>query len=274
LRDLVLAIKNGVRDDNVVLIAAGLAYFGILSLGPAMIAVVSIYGLFASPDDVVRQVEQLTAIPDQVRELLQEQLSDIAAASASRLGIQAVVAVVVALWAASSGIRHLIVALRSIDGRPVAAGGYVRTRLRALVVTIGGVVFLVVAVALLVGAPTWIEANVSEVGGQILDVLRWPLLAVLMVAALSILYAELPEGQPLRLRWVSWGALVATAIWLLGSVGFSFYAARFGNYARTWGAMAEVIITLIWLFITAIAVLVGAEINAVLEDEDREADRT
>src|SRR5262245_51300079 len=114
-KDIAVRVKDGVRDDNVVLIAAGLAFFGILSLGPAMLALVSIYGLFASPDDVARQFESMTgAIPKQARHLFEEQLRQIASTAGSQLGIQAAVGLEIALWAASTGIKHLFEALSTI----------------------------------------------------------------------------------------------------------------------------------------------------------------
>lgn len=264
-RRLAVRVKEEMRNDNVVLIAAGLAFFGMLALGPAMVAVVSVYGLVASPSDVVHQFEAFSGnMPEDVRQLLEEQLTEIASASSSQLGLQAALGIVVALWAASSGTKHLIVALRTIydtdDGRSV-----VRLRLTALAATAAALVFLVLAVALLAGAPTWIEANVSEAVGKLLGLVRWPLLAVAMVVALSTLYRRVADRDGRRGRWVSWGAVVAAVVWLGGSAAFSFYSSRFGNYHRTYGAMAEVVIALVWLYITALAVLLGAEINAQLE---------
>jgi membrane protein len=266
-KDIALRVKQEARDDNLVIIAGGLAFFAMLSLGPAMVAAVSLYGLVSTPADVARHFDALSgAMPDEARRLFEEQLTEIASTSGSRLGVQAAIGLVLALWAASSGMKHLMVALSAIyDERE--SRGFVRLRLTALAVTAGALFFLVVALALIAGGPAWVEANVEETVGEVLAIARWPVLAVMMTVALAALYRVLPDRDNPRWRWVSWGAVVATVLWLVGSIGFSVYSSQFGNYDRTYGSMGAVVIALLWLFITALSILLGAEINAEIEHQ-------
>lgn len=265
LVEIAVRVRRQARDDNLVLIAAGVAFFSLLALAPALLAAVSIYGLVASPADVSRQVGAMSGVmPEEVRQLIQDQLTQVVETSSGRLGLQAFIGTVVALWAASSAVKHLAVALSAIFDEHEHRG-YLRLRAMALAVTVGAIVFLLVALALLAGGSEWIERNMSHTVGEVLRFARWPLLAALMMTALALAYRHLPDRETARVHWVSWGAAVATGLWLLASVGFAEYSSRFGNYQKIYGSMAAVVITMLWLFITAFCVLLGAQINVELE---------
>jgi membrane protein len=260
-------VKDEVKDDNIMLIAAGIAFFSLLSLVPAMVAAISLYGLVSTPEDVARNLNDVTStMPDEARQLVTDQLQQVASTSKSGLSFGLAIGLLIALWGASTAMKHLLVALSAMydehDGR-----GYVALRARAVVLTVLGILFLGVSLVLLTGAPSWAEEAGSDAAGLVVTILRWPVLMVLMVLALSVLYRYAPDRDEPKWRWVSWGSAIATVLWIVASIAFSFYASRFGSYNKTYGSMAAVVVMMLWLFITALCVLVGAAVNAELEHQ-------
>ena len=261
-------MKDEARNDNLTLVAAGIAFYSLLSIAPALAAIVSIYGLVSDPADVARQINELSStMPAEARQLLSDQLTSVASSSGASLTIGVVIGIVVALWGASSAMNQLLVALTLVNDEEETRGP-VKLRATALVLTVGAIVFLVAVVALIAFVPVWLaNSPIGDGAATAVSILRWPLLLVLMLGALSFVYQVGPDRDRPRLRWVSWGAAIATALWLVASVAFSFYAANFGSYNETYGAMGAVVILMFWLLITAYCVLIGAEINAELEHQ-------
>jgi len=245
------------RTDNAVLMAAGVAFFGLLAIFPAAIAVVSIYGLVADPSDVTDQVERLASgMSPSTRLFLTAELERIVATSAGGLGLTAAVSVVVALWSASSGVRHLMESIDVAYAAPVH--GFVALRAKALVVAVSGIVSTVGLVGVLTLAP-----SLTEDLGRAHTVavwLRWPVVALVMMIVLAVLYRVAPNRDG-RLRWTSPGAVLATATWLVASVGLAVYASRFASFQATYGSVVAIIATMLWLFLGALSVLVGAYVN-------------
>ncbi|CAN5779412.1 YihY/virulence factor BrkB family protein [soil metagenome] len=256
------------KKDNVSMLAAGLAYFAFLALFPTLIAAVLLYGLLADPADVQRQVESFSsALPADAAGLLTEQMSAIASTSSSALGIGLVIALLGALWSASGGVSNLINAV-NVCYDEEETRGFLKLRGLALMLTIGAIVFMALAVGLVAVAPAVLEAlPLGIVGTILLQVGRWVLLVVLVMAGLAVVYRLAPDRDAPKFRWASVGAVVATVIWVIASVGFSLYVDNFGSYGKTYGALAGVIVLLLWLFISAYIVLLGAEINAEAEQQ-------
>jgi membrane protein len=264
-KDVAVRVKDETKRDNVTLVAAGMAFYGLLALAPGLAAVVSLYGLVASPEDVQRHLDSLsTAMPAEARTLLDTQLHEVVSASGSSKGIGVALGIALALWSTSAAMKHLIEALSSMydedEGR-----GFVKLRLHALALTAGAIAFVLVAIGLLAVVPSWAEGSGSSALATGLSIARWPLLIVLMMAALAVLYRLAPDRDQPRWRWVSWGAAFGTVIWIVASLGFSLYTSNFANYSKTYGSMAVVVVTMLWLWITALCILLGAEINTELE---------
>jgi membrane protein len=265
-RDVALRVKREIKQDDVPLLAAGVAFFALLALVPALVALVSVYGLVADPADIQRNVEDvLAAAPTEVRDLVQSQLSSIVDSSPQGLRLGALAGLVVALWSASSGMKHLIAAVnRAYDEDETR--GFVRLRGLSLILTIGAVVGLLVALYALVVAPN----SISDEGSMgllrtTLLVVRWPLLAIAAMVGLAVIYRYAPDRAEPRWNWVSIGAVFATLVWLAASVGFSIYSANFGRYNETYGALGAVVVMMLWLYISAYAAVAGAELNAEME---------
>jgi membrane protein len=259
------------KKDNVSMLAAGLAYFAFLALFPTLIAAVLLYGLVADPADVQRQVDDFSgALPPEAQSLISEQMSSIAASSSGALGIGLVISLLGALWSASGGVSNLINAV-NVCYDEEETRGFVKLRGLALLLTIGAILFMAIAVGLIAVAPVVLGVlNLGIVGTVLLQVGRWVLLVVLVLLGLAFVYRVAPDRDAPKFRWVSVGAVVATVIWVIASVGFSLYVSNFGSYAKTYGALAGVIVLLLWLFISAYIVLLGAEVNAETEQQTAE----
>ncbi len=254
------------KTDNVPLLAAGMAYYAFLAIFPALIAAVLLYGLFADPAQIADQINGLgSALPGQVRQLVTEQLT--MASGSGTAGFGAVVAILLALFSASGGVGNMMTAINTAYDEEETRG-FLKKRGIALLLTLGALVFFLLVVTLIGVVPAVLQ--ILGTGGIVwflIQVVRWVLIVVLISAALAVLYRVAPDRDAPKLRWTSVGAAIATLLWVVASVGFSLYVANFGSYAKTYGALAGIVILLLWLFITSYAILLGAEINAESEQQ-------
>lgn len=259
------------KSDQVPLLAAGVAFYSFLALFPAMIAAVMLYGLLRDPDDVRRQVASLSdTLPSDAASLLTGQLEAITTTSSGGLGLGLVISLVLALWSASGGVGNVMTAVNlAYDEEEIR--GFVKRRALALGLTLAAIVFVVVAVSLVAVAPAVLDNVIGDGPARWgLEAARWLGLLVAMAVALAVLYKVAPDRDAPRFRWVSIGSVVATVIWLLASLGFSLYVDNFGSYNKTYGALAGVVVLLLWLWLTMYVVLLGAEINAEAEQQTAE----
>lgn len=260
--------KQQVKEDNIPLLAAGVAFYMFMALFPALIAAVTVYGLVADPQQVEEQIESLTsALPQDAASLIGTQMRDIASTSSSALGWGLLASLAGALFAASGGVQNLVKAV-NIAYDEDETRGFVKLRGLALLLTLGAVLFVAISVGLVAVLPVVFEAvglgGAALVGAQIA---RWAGVVVFVLVALAVVYRLAPDRDDPRFRWVGLGSLVATVLWVVGSVGFSLYVSNFGSYGKTYGALAGVVVLLLWLYLTALIVLVGAEINSEVEQQ-------
>ncbi len=256
------------RDDNVPLLAAGVAFWLFLSLFPSVIALITVYGLVTDPEQAARQVEQFAvALPEEARRTLTEQLQAIASARSDALTFGLVASLLGALWGASTGTMNLIKAI-NIAYDETEKRGFLKLRAIALLSTLGTLLFVAASLALVAAVPVLLdELGLGTAGRLASQVLRWGGLVLLVVVALALLYRYAPNRDAARIKWVSVGAGVATVVWVAASAGFSLYVSRFGSYNETYGTVAGVIVLMLWLYLTSLIVLVGAELNAEAEHQ-------
>ena len=259
-------VKAEVKEDNVTLLAAGVAFYAMLAIFPAIIAVVTVYGMVADPSQVESQVNEFAkGLPAGADALLTEQLGNVVDAGRQALSIGLAVSLLAVLWSASSGVQGLVKGLNLVYDEQESRG-FLKLRGLSLLLTLGAIVVVVVALALIAVFPGVVDGlGLGQAGELAASIVRWVVLALLVLTALAVLYRFAPDRANPRWRWVSWGAVVALVLWLLGSVGFSWYVDNFGKYNQTYGALAAVIILLLWLFLSAFAVLLGAELDAEIE---------
>ena len=262
--EVVRRLARKVRRDNVPLLSAGVAFYAMLSIFPALIAVVSVYGLVAEPDTAREQVQKLAGVmPGEARQTLTGQLEALTRSAGKGLSLGAVLGILAAVLAASAGMRAVFAGLNVAYDR-VETRGFLRLRGLALLHTLGAIVTMAVAIGVIVVLPV-VTGLLGPAGRVLLAAVRWPLLAGLMLVALAVLYRYAPDRDQAELPWLSWGSVLATALWLLGSGLFSLFVRSFANYNRTYGVLGAVIVLLLWLFLTSFAVLLGAELNHQLE---------
>lgn len=269
-KDILWRTKEEMTEDNLSIVAAGVAFYIFLGLIPALAAGISIYGLVADPSTIQQQVDSMAGVlPADVIEILDEQMTRIAE---ERTGATwgAILGIGFALWSGARATKSLMMAL-NITYEEEETRGFVRLNLVALGLTLAGVVAALVAVGLIVAIPIVLKyVGLGEAAKMIVSVIRWPLLAVFAIAGLSALYRYAPDREEAKWRWVSWGAVLATIIWIAVSAGFSYYVSNWGSYNKTYGSLGAVVVILLWLMISAYVVLLGAELNAEMEHQTGE----
>jgi len=266
LARLARQVRVEVKADNLSLVAAGVAFYGLLAIFPAIIATVAVYGLVADPDHISAQLASATeALPQEAADLIVSQLSAAAKIDRSGLTLGLVLSLGATLWAATGGVRALLNGLNVIydvkENR-----GFVRRSALALGLTVGGLVTVAAALALVAAFPVALDrVGLEPVAAGLAEAARWLLLVILILLGLALLYRWGPARPTARRRWVTWGSAGALLVWILGSIAFSVYVANFGSYNKTYGTIAAVIVLMLWLYVSAFSVLLGAEIDAVRE---------
>jgi len=264
-RDVGLRVKDEVKEDQVSLLCAGVAFYLLLALFPALAALVSVYGLVADPGQVSQQVTDMTGtLPEEAQRLITDQLEKITSEQQG-IGVTLAVSLVAALWAASSGVKNLIGAINAAYDEEETRR-FLKLRGLSLALTLGAVLFAAVAIGVIGVLPVLADRlPFGGVGQALVQVASYAGLAVGFAFGLAVLYRYAPDRDAPRWQWVSWGAAIATALWIVGSIAFSVYVSNFGSYGETYGSIGAVIVLMLWLVVTAFAIILGAEINAELE---------
>lgn len=253
-------------ESNISLVSAGVGFYGLLALFPGIVALISIYGLVADPAEVDRQFANVSGfLPVEVAQMISDQMQQVASRSDQVLGVGLAGAILIAVWSATKGTRSLITALNiAYDERE--RRGFFRLNLIAVAATLALVVLAVFAIAAVVGLPIMLDlVGLGAVTEALMEWLRWPLLAAVVLFGLAALYRYGPCRRNARWIWVSWGSVVAMLLWLIASALFSYYVANFASYNATYGSIGAVVIMLMWQFISAFVILLGAVVNAELE---------
>ena len=259
-------LQEDMSNDNLTLVSAGVAFYWMLALFPGIIAMVTVYALFADADQARDQLAPiLGALPEDARPLITDQLDKTVEAGDGGLTFGLVASLLAVLWAASGGMQALMTGLNMIYGEKETRN-YAQIRGISLLLTIGALISAMVAIALVAAFPVVLDRvgldPVAAVGAQ---AVRWLILVVLIGTGLSVMYRFGPAPHRARWHWVSPGNVTAVALWLLASLGFSLYVSSFDSYNKTYGALAAVIVLLMWLYLSAVVILLGAEIDAIRE---------
>jgi membrane protein len=263
-KDIAKRTMKSIKEDQVPLLSAGVAFYALLSLFPLVIAGVSIYGLVADPATVRDQIANLTKLlSPQTASLVGDQLRQVTSGAGGALGFATVIGILTALWSASSGMKAVITGV-NLAYDETETRKFFKLRGLALLFTLGALVLMGVALATIVGYPP-IADNLPTVLRWLVAIIRFLILGGLLVVALAVVYRYAPNRDEPKWSWVSWGSGIATLLWVLATIGFAIYATFFGNYNKTYGALAGVIILMFWLFLSAFVVLVGAELNTEME---------
>lgn len=249
---------------NLGLIAAGCAFFGIFAIFPAIAALIAIFGLVADPSVVESQLELLKqVIPAEAYGLFNSQITALLLTRSDTLGWTTAVSILVALWSARSGVAALMTGLNTIMGDRHRAGVY--HILAALGLTVALIGVAIVALLTVIVMPILIKfMHLDTATGWLIEVLRWLVSLVVLLVAIGLVYRYGPNRRGRRLPWLTPGSVVVIILWLAASVAFSVYLTNFGSYNEVYGSIGAVIALLMWLYISAYLMLMGAALNVVV----------
>lgn len=261
-------VQQRIGNDNLNLAAGGIAYYGLLALVPALVAAVGLYGLVNDPQTVRSQLQAAAEyLPASAQPLLDEQLTQLTTAAPQGLGLGSLLSLLLAIYGASRAANGLIMGL-NMAYEEQETRGFIALTLRSLLFTIGGIVFLLVGLSLVIGVPVWLASlDLPAVIAAPLQLLWWLVPAAVFTLALALAYGFGPARRRARWQWLSAGSVLGTFIWLVGSAGFFIYVNNFSNYNAAYGSLGAVVILLIWFYLSAFAVLLGAKLNAEMEHQ-------
>lgn len=268
--DIALRLVNSIGEQNISILAAGVAFYSLLAMFPALAAIVTTYALLADPQTVAEHLSNAQAfLPGDVMSIIDEQLSTLSSRPGEGLSLKLIGGILLAIWSAHKGMDALTRAIGVAYQEPETRG-FFKLSLVTYLMTAAAVLFMVVILILLVVLPS-ITALLSlpDWWTTLVPVARWLLFVAIVSLAIATLYRYAPARRPAKWRWLSTGAIVATLMWLSGSALFSFYASQFGSYNETYGALSAIVVMLLWLFISSYAIILGAALNAEMEHQTR-----
>jgi membrane protein len=255
------------NQDSISMISAGVAFFMLLSIFPGLAAFVALYGLVADVGDAATQLRVLAHIlPPDVVSFIRDEITRLAQAQTGGLSVTFVGGLLLAIWSANGAVKALFQGMNMAYDAPEKRG-FIRLTLITLAFTVGMIAVLSLMITALVAGPA-AAAIFGSHAAMIVQVAGWPLILVVVAVGLALLYRFGPSGAAPRWRWVSWGGAVAAALWMAVSIGFSAYVQTFGHYGRTYGSLGAIIGLMIWLWLSMLIVLAGAELNAEIERTD------
>ncbi|WP_043337714.1 YihY/virulence factor BrkB family protein [Belnapia moabensis] len=266
--DILKRTASQISEDRLLTEAAGVTFYTLLALFPAIGALISIYGLFADPATIGEHLRAVAVIvPEGGMQIIDEQVKRIVSKGGTSLGIGAVIGLATSLWSSNQAMKAIVDALNIVYSEKERRGFLMRTAV-TLAFTLCGILFILLAMAAVVVLP--VALNFLGIGGTIgtlLGLARWPVLLGAIGLFLAFLYRYGPSRDRAQWRWVSWGSAVAAIGFVAFSVGFSYYVSNFGSYNETYGSLGAVIGFMTWVWLSSTVVLAGAELDAEMEHQ-------
>jgi membrane protein len=267
-KDILWRVYGNVSDHRILALAAGMTYYSILAIFPALAALVAIYGLFSDPASIAKHLEDVSSIvPSGAVEIAREQLTRVSSKGGQTLGFAFGAGLAVSLWSANAAMKSLFDTLNIVYDEQEKRG-FLKLNAMSLGFTVAAVAFILFALGAVVVIPVALKyLGLSNAADFLIRIVRWPTLFLALAAGLAVIYRFGPSREAPRWSWITWGSVAATIMWLAASALFSFYAANFGTFNETYGSLGAAIGFLTWLWISAIAILLGAELNAEMEHQ-------
>jgi membrane protein len=266
--DILWRVFWAIPENRILTTSGGVAFFALLAVFPAIAAIVSLYGLFADASTIGRHLSILAGLlPFGILQIVADQITLVAKQGNDTLGTAFIVSLLIAIGSANSGIAALFDALNVVYNEREKRS-FLSFYLVTFIFTLAGMAFVVMAVTAVVAMP--IILNLIGLGGmtgRLVFMVRWPLLLVAICVSLAFIYRYGPSRRDARWRWLSWGSIIAGLLWIAGSMLFSWYVATFDSYSKIYGSLGAAIGFMVWLYISAVIVLLGAQLNAEIEHQ-------
>jgi membrane protein len=265
---LLLRVYSNVSRHRVMALAAGITYYSILAIFPAIAALVAVYGLFSDPATIAKHLDQLTGfLPGGAIDVAREQLTRVSSKGSPTLGLTFLIGLGVSLWSANAAVKSLFDTLNIVYGEEEKRG-FVSLNAISLCFTIAGILFMLAALGSIVAIPYLLnDVALPSTSDLVLRAGRWVAMYAIIALVLAVIYRYGPSRETSRWRWITWGSAITALLWLIASALFSWYVANFGSFNQTYGSLGAVIGFMTWLWISAIVILLGAEIDAEMEHQ-------
>jgi len=266
--DIFWRIYASIMQDRILLIAAGATFYLLLALFPALTAFVSVYGLVADPSTVADQIAYLGGmLPQGSLDLIRTQLQSLASSETSSLSLSFLFGLAIALWSANNGVKTLFEAM-NVAYRQNESRSFIWLNVMSFMFTLGAIVIGILMIVMVGVVPAMFALlHVDTWSETIVRIARWPLIFLFVGAGITLIYRFGPDREPAKLPWLTWGAAIATAVWLITSILFSWYLENFADYNATYGTLGAVIGFMTWTWISSIILIIGAEINGEMEHQ-------
>jgi membrane protein len=267
-KDILWRMLWGISEDRILSTSGGVAFFALLAVFPAIATIVSLYGLFADASTIRGHLSLLAGIlPGGVLGLIGEQISLISTQGSDTLSVAFIVGFLVALWSANSGVAALFDALNVVYGEKEKRS-LLRFYATTFLLTLGMIGFVILAISAVVVAPVVLTfMGIVTPAERLLAILRWPILLVVVGVWLAVIYRYGPSRRDPKWRWVTWGSATAAVLWLAASMLFSWYVANFDSYNKTYGSLGAGVGFMVWIWLSVVIVLLGADLNAEMEHQ-------
>ena len=264
--DILWRVKARVTDDRVGLLAAGIAFYALLALFPAIAALLAIGGLALDPPQIIDQMTRFAGVvPSDVLNIIKDQATAVTGSSDTGLGLTLIISLGLALWSSSRGMASLVQGLNVVYEEREKRG-FIALNAQIIVLTLLLILGFLVGIAAIVVLPTALNfLTLGSVGEALIGALRWVLLIAMTMVGLAVIFRYGPSRSNAKWRWVSPGAVLGCLLWIIASAGFTFYVTRFSTYNESFGALGGVVVLILWLWISAFVIMLGAELNAEME---------
>jgi membrane protein len=267
-KDVLHRVYKNIGKDRIVVVAAGITFYSLLAIFPAIAALVALYGLFADPTTIAAHLDSLSGLlPGGALDVIRDQIQRVAAQGSGKLGLTFVAGLAISLWSANAGVKSIFDALNLVYNENEKRG-LVHLHFVSMTFTAAAIVFVLIAISAVAIVPAALEyIGLEDATATLIKIVRWPVLLVGTSLMLAILYRYGPSRSRPQWRWITWGSAVAAIAWLAFSILFSWYAASFGTYNATYGSLGAVVGFMVWIWLSTVLILLGAELDAEAEHQ-------
>ena len=267
-KEILIRVYNNISRHHIIAIAAGVTFYTLLAIFPAIAALISVNGLFGDPSTIATHLDKISdLLPGGAIDVIRDQMTRVASQGHGTLGFTFVSSLAISLWSSNAGVKSLFEALNIVYAEEEKRG-FLKLNSVSLSFTVAGILFALIAIAAIVVIPAALQfVGLGGVTEMLIKIGRWPVLLAIIVFGLAAIYRYGPSREHAQWRWISWGSAVAGLTWLITSGLFSWYAANFGTFNKTYGSLGAVIGFMMWIWISTIVILLGAELDGEMEHQ-------